>query len=210
MEFWSYVLALLAGFSVSIAAIAVIGAQSLYILKLAISRQYMWMGLIISIISDATLLSLGILGGGLFFESFPTYQLALSIAAIVFLTFFCVRLLYTAYKYKPVSIGSPIPIISRKEAFITLAFVTWLNPHVYLDTVVIIGSVGADQPIPDRYFFLVGGVLASVSWFSLLTLAGYKLTNLIQTAKFWKILNVVMALVVLSIAIRLIVQLVTD
>ena len=92
---------------------------------------------------------------------------------------------------------------SLKRTVLACLAITWLNPHVYLDTMVLMGSIGNAQGDPERWWFVLGGALASIGWFFVLGFGARVLTRFFATPRSWQVLDWIVAVTMLVIAARL-------
>ncbi|MGW7681184.1 LysE/ArgO family amino acid transporter [Kribbella sp. NPDC054772] len=191
---------LLAGFATSMSLIVAIGAQNAFVLRQGLRREHVLSVVLTCALSDALLISSGILGlGALITRS----QLALDIAKLGGAAF-----LYT-YAFlaakRALSPGRRItptdhtPIALRSVVLTCLAF-TYLNPHVYLDTVVLLGSLANQRGTDGRWLYGLGAVTASFTWFSALGFCSGKLARLFARPRAWQILDATIATLMTTLA----------
>lgn len=149
---------------------------------------------------DTVLISIGVLGGSLILSSSDTLFTLLTWAGIMFLSVYGGLSMRSALNQKA---NQDDHITNKKSVKIILATslaVTFLNPHAYIDTVMVIGSVGGQYTGNAKLFFLVGAILGSVVWFSLLATGAAKLSSYLGKPKVKRIIDVLIALVMWVIA----------
>jgi len=191
--------AFFSGFGLSLSLILAIGAQNAFVLKQGIKKEHVFVVCFICGLSDAILIFLGVSGFGYLVEQFPSLQTFARYGGFVFLAVYGLKSLYSAWtmSHELKAEGALVPTLT-KTILLTLAF-TWLNPHVYLDTVILLGAVstkfGTLSPL-----FALGAMSASFVFFFSLGYGARLLTPLFQKALSWKILEFFIGIVMLSLA----------
>jgi L-lysine exporter family protein LysE/ArgO len=191
-----------AGFVAGLSLIVAIGAQNAYVLRLGLARNHVGLAVAICASSDIVLIALGIAGVGAVVRGLPPVLTAITWIGAVDL------LGYAAYSFwrarRPeVLLPADEPLRSRATvAGATLAF-TLLNPHVYLDTVLLLGSIG-NQYGDDRWWFAVGAGVASIMWFCTLGFGSTAAARLMARPVTWRILDIVIGVVMVVLAVGLI------
>ena len=193
----------LAGFTICFALVASIGAQNLFVLRQAVTGRHVSVCVAWCVLSDALLVGLGVAGMAQLLENMPVLAQALSLGGAVFLL--CYGLLARsrllpwrgAAKVKEVAAAHPP---SRRAVLGALAAITLLNPHVYLDTVVLMGSMGARQPGAFQAAFVTGAASASLAWFLCLAFAGRKLQTVFARPQAWRALDALTGAMMLALA----------
>jgi L-lysine exporter family protein LysE/ArgO len=193
----------LKGFATGAGLIIAIGAQNAFVLSQGIRRKYFLIIPLICFLCDALLISAGVVGLGGFFSTNPVLMRWASWGGAAFLTFYGLRSLLSVFKRGSLSGEEAGPLSLRAAVLATLA-VTLLNPHVYLDTVVLLGSISSSFEGQGRYLFGAGAASASLCWFFLLSLAGRKLAPLFKNPLSWRIMDVAITIVMWLIAFSLI------
>lgn len=155
------------GFALSATLIVAIGAQNAFVLRQGLKREHVLPVVAWCALADALLMTAGVLGLGRLIALWPGLAQAMTVLGALFLVAYGLRALALALHPKPLTAGSPTAL-SLRAALAQAAAFTLLNPHVYLDTVVLVGAVGSAQPAELRAPFLIGAAGASVLWFSLL------------------------------------------
>ena len=193
----------LQGFAIGLSLIVAIGAQNTFVLKQGLKKQAVFWVCFVCALSDSILVVLGITGFATVIQLYPELVGFAKWAGAVFLLWYGLQHVIQAFKSnQSLHAGSQNEIQLSKIIIVCLAL-TWLNPHVYLDTVVLIGSISTQFEQTKLYFTL--GVITA-SWFFFFSL-GYGARVLIPVfanPKAWKVLDVVIALIMWSIAISLI------
>ena len=193
----------LQGFAIGLSLIVAIGAQNAFVLKQGLKKQAVFWVCFVCALSDSILVVLGITGFATVIQLYPELVDLAKWAGAVFLLWYGLQHAIQAFQSnQSLHAGSQNEIQLSKIIIVCLAL-TWLNPHVYLDTVVLIGSISTQFEQTKLYFAL--GVITA-SWFFFFSL-GYGARVLIpvfENPKAWKVLDVVIALIMWSIAISLI------
>jgi L-lysine exporter family protein LysE/ArgO len=113
-----------------------------------------------------------------------------------------VRSLLRARRNDVLASGAPEPL-SRRTVVLTATALTWLNPHVYLDTVLLLGSIANTHGADGRWWFALGAGLASLLWFSALGFGARLLSPLLALPRAWQVLDILIGLTMLGIAVLL-------
>ncbi len=196
--------AFLSGFLTSLALIVPIGAQNAFVLKLGLMRQHVLVIALLCGFMDAALILLGVtMASSLTGATFGQYGWALlgvKYVGVAFLVVYGFRAFLTAYRHAQPMAETPLnQTISLKAAVATALGFTLLNPHVYLDTVLLIGGISV-QYKPNHYDYAVGALIASFTWFLTLGFGAQLLRPLFAKARTWVVLEVVIGLLMWSIA----------
>jgi L-lysine exporter family protein LysE/ArgO len=194
---------LAAGFGLGLSLIVAIGAQNAFVLRQGIRREHVLTIVLICALSDAVLILLGISGIGFVIERFPVALIVIRFAGAAFLIGYgllAARRAFTAGSLD-VTPGGERP--SLRTAILTVLALTWLNPHVYLDTVLLLGSIANSHGDDGRWLFGAGAVLASVVWFAVLGFGARLLGPLFSKRVSWRILDGAIAVTMLALGVRL-------
>ena len=192
------------GFLISFSLIVAIGVQNAFVLKQALKKEYIFYIVIICVLIDIILISLGVLGLGYIIEQNQFFLKLITIFGIIFLSIYGFISLYSSYKGKYLQEDKNHKTKSLKQTIILLLIISLLNPHVYLDTVLLIGSIGgAYTSLNDKLIFLLGAFLASFTWFFLLGYATRYLIPLFKKKITWRILDLFIAVVMFTLAYSL-------
>ncbi len=194
-------IALIPGFLTGLSLIIAIGAQNAFVIKQGLLRQHVLLIVLICATSDAILIFLGTGGLGALVQSNQGLLEVVRWFGVAYLTWFGVKSVRSAFSNQPLS-ASENPTVSAVKVATTALALTWLNPHVYLDTVILLGSV-ANQFEADRWYFAIGASVASVFWFTTIGFGARAASKYMSRPIFWKILDSLIAIVMFSIAITL-------
>lgn len=197
---------ILRGAFISASLIIAIGAQNLFVLKQGLLRNHIFYVSGICFICDFVLMSIGILGVGTFISSNSYITNILAILGALFLIWYGFKAFKSAIKGT-----SSMQVQSQdsnnnslvKVILATLA-ITLLNPHVYLDTVVIVGGIAGTLNSEQKMAFLIGAVCVSFIWFFSIGYGARLLTPLFKQKRMWVVLDCLVGLVMFYIAYRLI------
>lgn len=191
------------GFLTSLALIVPIGAQNAFVLKLGLTRQHVLVIALLCGFMDASLILLGVMFVGATFGQYAWALLAVKLVGVAFLVVYGFRAFLTAYRHAQPLAQTPLSqTISLRSAVATALGFTLLNPHVYLDTVLLIGGISV-QYQPKQYDYALGALTASFTWFLTLGFGARLLTPLFAKAKTWVFLEVVIGLLMWSIAYQI-------
>lgn len=192
------------GFLVSGGLIVAIGAQNAYVLKQGLLKNHVFWVVLTCFLCDFVLISVGVLGMGSLISQSPMATIALALVGALFLTVYGYRALISALRGdSALSIEAVSQTKTLAATIGTTLALTLLNPHVYLDTVVIIGGVASTLSDDQRWVFLAGALLASAIWFFGLGYGARLLTPLFKKPITWRILDALIALVMWAIAANL-------
>jgi L-lysine exporter family protein LysE/ArgO len=195
-----FVLTAIKGFTLSLSMIIPIGSQNSMLLSQSINKNHHLMTAVLFIIYDALLISLGVLGGSLILSTNDTLFTLLTWGGILFL------LAYGAMSFKASlnAMSDDVKGISTNKSVkivvITSLIVTFLNPHAYIDTVMVIGSVGGQYTGDEKLFFLVGAISGSIVWFTSLAIGAAKLSKQLSKPKVRSVIDFTIGLVMWFIA----------
>ena len=194
----------LKGFLVTISLIVAIGAQNAYVLKLGLLRQHVLKAVLFCTFSDFLLISAGVLGLGYFIKGEQLFINAIAFFGIAFLCFYAFTSFKSALKNESLQIDDEVKTNPLKQVLTMLFVFTFLNPHTYLDTVLLIGGIGANIQEELKILFLLGAVCGSALWFTLLGFGARALIPLFKKPITWKILDISIGFIMLIIAYSLI------
>ena len=188
-------MALLEGFGLGMGLIVAIGAQNMFVLRQGLRRKYMFVTALICSVSDAVLILFGIYGFGAIVVRYPELITALTWGGASIVFFYGIisfRSSFSSISYHGDS--QETNLSWQKTVLTTLAF-TWLNPHVYLDTVVLVGSIGVQYEDVNRFLFAIGAMSASIIWFFGLVYGAARLAPLFGNPLTWRILDSIVGIV---------------
>ena len=196
--------AFFSGFSLGLSLILPIGAQNAFVLKQGIKKQHVFLVCAICALSDAALIFAGVSGFGCVVERYPIIKTAALWGGFVFLSIYGIRGLYSAFSAShALAAGGEDTRGAAKTALLTLAF-TWLNPHVYLDTVVLLGLVSTKFS-ESAGLFGMGAMCASFAFFFSLGYGARFLAPLFKTPAAWKILEFFVGVTMIALGVMLVV-----
>jgi len=190
------------GMGVGGGLIIAIGAQNAFVLSQGVRRNYPLQTAIICSLSDALLIIVGISGAGALIADNPQLARFAGWGGALFLVWYGARSLRSAFQPSSLENRAQQQLTRRKLLLTTLAL-TFLNPHVYVDTVLLLGGIGGRLTEADRYLFGAGAITASILWFFSLSLGAGKLAPLFRKPSAWRWLDGCIALVMWGIAISL-------
>ncbi len=156
------------GFALAATLIIAIGAQNAFVLRQGLKREHVGLVVVFCAVADALLMTAGVLGAARALQAAPQLTVTLAAAGAVFLALYGARALHRAWRPGTLVAAGGEPGMAWQAALAQAAAFTLLNPHVYLDTVLLVGSVGAQQSTALRPAFVVGACAASALWFSTL------------------------------------------
>lgn len=198
------ILAALAGLGLGLSLIVAIGAQNAFVLRQGLRREHVLAVVLICALSDAALIALGVGGAGFVFDRVPWLVEVVRWAGALFLLAYGVLAARRAIRPKPLVAASTEKTATSLLAVIgTCLALTWLNPHVYLDTVVLLGSVASTHG-EYRWAFGAGAMLGSVLWFSALGFGARLLAPVFARPVAWRVLDGVIAVVMIALAVTLV------
>jgi L-lysine exporter family protein LysE/ArgO len=190
---------LLAGFATSLSLIVAIGAQNAFVLRQGLRREHILPVVLTCALSDALLISGGIAGLGALIEGSPTALNIAKYGGAAFLFTYAVIAARRAVHPEAMSPADHAPAALRSVVLTCLGF-TYLNPHVYLDTVVLLGSLANQRGTDGRWLYGVGAVAASFGWFFALGFLARKLGPIFARPRAWQFLDGGIALVMATLA----------
>lgn len=195
-------LAALAGLGFGLSLIVAIGAQNAFVLRQGLRREHVFAVVAICALADAVLILLGIGGVGAVLQGAPWLLVIIRWGGIAFLVTYGILALRRALRPGSLEADPAGASTSLRTAILTVLALTFLNPHVYLDTVVLLGSV-ANTHGDDRWFFGAGAAIGSVIWFSLLGFGARYLRPLFRSPRAWRILDGFVAALMFVLALTL-------
>lgn len=189
----------LAGLLLGFSLIAAIGAQNAFILKQGLRREHVFVLCLICSVSDALLIGTGVFGFSLVAAGLPALEPVARYAGAAFLFFYGAKSFAAALGKDEVLVADASQRTELRSALLSCLAFTWLNPHVYLDTLVLLGSVSTQYP-QQRALFALGAASASFCFFFALGYGARLLAPLFKRPLSWKVLEVVIGCVMWSIA----------
>lgn len=193
--------AALAGFLTGLSLIVAIGAQNAYVLRLGLTRAHVGLAVVVCSISDVLLIFAGVAGIGGVVHQFPSVLRALQLLGVIYLLAYGVRCFWRV-RHPETLVPSEAPLPTRRTVLATTMAFTFLNPHVYLDTVLLLGSIG-NQFHGDRWLFAAGASLASLVWFSGLGFGARSAARFMSRPSTWRVLDFGIGVVMVAVAINI-------
>lgn len=193
------------GFLISAALIMAIGAQNLFVLRQGLKREHVGPVVLFCGAADALLITAGVAGVGAFLAAVPQLTLILTLGGAAFLGFYGIKALQRMASSDAMAVVSGDSVSLRGAIAATAGF-TFLNPHVYLDTVLLMGAAGSAQPAALRPIFVAGAASASFAWFAALGYGARLLVPLFARPAAWRVLDAIVGVTMLSLAASLLLR----
>ena len=188
------------GLALGLGLIVAIGAQNAFVLRQGLRREHVGPVVLFCAASDALLISAGVLGMAQALGNSPGLARALALGGAVFLAVYGWRALQRARAPQRLEASAEGQGLSRRAALAQAAAFTLLNPHVYLDTVLLVGSIGAQQPLALQPVFVAGASVASLGWFTALGFGARWLAPWFARPRAWQALDGLIGLTMLTLA----------
>ena len=192
--------AFLHGFTSTALLIMAIGAQNAFVLRQGLRREHVLPVVLFCALSDAVLLQAGIWGMGGVLAARPEWAQLMRWAGAAFLTAYAAQAAARAFRPGHLLVSANGAGTSLRTTLLTLGALTWLNPHVYLDTVLLLGTMASPYPTWGRATFAAGGSLASALWFLCLGFGSRWLAPLFASPGAWRVLDGATAATMLVLA----------
>jgi L-lysine exporter family protein LysE/ArgO len=177
------------GLVLSLGLIVAIGAQNAFVLRQGLRREHVGAVVVFCALADALLITAGVLGMAQALGERPGLARVLALVGAAFLAVYGWQALRRARQASRLTVAEGARGLSRRAAVAQAAAFTLLNPHVYLDTVLLVGSIGAQQPPSLQGWFVAGASWASLFWFSALGLGARWLAPLFARPRAWQVLD---------------------
>ena len=194
----------LAGLGFGLSLIVAIGAQNAFVLRQGLRREHVLAVVLVCALSDAVLILAGIAGAGAVIHAAPVVLTVVRYAGAAFLLVYGLFAARRALRPAALTADGPAVRTSLTATLGTVLALTWLNPHVYLDTVVLLGSI-ANTHGADRWWFGLGATLGSVVWFTALGYGARLLQPVFARPAAWRVLDAIIAVVMVALAVSLVV-----
>jgi len=191
------------GFALGFSLILAIGAQNAFILKQGLRQQHVFILCLICALSDATLIIIGVFGFTLAIDALPSVEYFARYVGVIFLLAYGAKSFYASITRNDFLNESDTPKTTLVTAVLTCLAFTWLNPHVYLDTLFLLGSVSTQYP-EEQYQFALGATIASFVFFFSLGYGARLLAPIFDKPNAWRVLEFVIGCIMWFIAISLI------
>ncbi|HHW7569918.1 TPA: LysE/ArgO family amino acid transporter [Mannheimia haemolytica] len=193
------------GFIVCFGLIVSIGAQNAFLLKQGILKQHIFWIALLCFLGDVFLMTIGVLGLGTLIAELPVVSFIISLLGAIFLLSYGSRSFISVFKSGEYLVASGENATSLKKALLITFAITFLNPHVYIDTVVIVGSIGGKLDFNGKIYFLAGALLCSFIWFFGIGYGASLLSPYFAKRRTWQILDAVTGLIMYFIAFSLLI-----
>ncbi|WP_026529437.1 LysE/ArgO family amino acid transporter [Haematomicrobium sanguinis] len=200
--------AVFSGLASGLALIIAIGAQNAFVLRTGIARKHVLAVVAVCALSDVVLIFAGVAGLGALITTAPWIIEVARYGGAAFLVGYACLAFRRMWKPQMLNVaagsaGPPQPRASVWGAVATALALTWLNPHVYLDTVLLLGSLAAQHGDPGRWLFMVGAQAASVMWFVALGFGARFLAPVFAKKRAWQVLDALIGMLMVYIALSL-------
>lgn len=195
----NYYSSYLNGLLVALGLIMAIGAQNAFVLAQSLRREHHVSVALVCMTCDAILITAGVFGLAALLQQYPLAMEVTRWGGVLFLVGYSLLALRRAFADQSLVAGAAErPLRARRAVLLTTLAITLLNPHVYLDTMVLIGSIGAQQSWP--VWFVAGAASASILWFFSLALGAARLAPMLQRPITWRIIDLLVAVMMLKVA----------
>jgi len=191
-------IALVSGLFAGLSLIIAIGAQNAFVIRQGLTRQHVFLVVAICAASDALLISLGAGGLGALIQAHSGVLEFVRWFGVAYLTWFGIKSLRAALASQVLNAARQ-PVLSRNKVITTTLALTFLNPHVYLDTVILLGAI-ANQFPGKTWYFATGAMLGSLIWFTSIGYGAKAASKYMSKPVFWKVLDLLIAGVMFGVA----------
>lgn len=205
MDITDSLAALATGFGAGLSLIVAIGAQNAFVLRQGLRREHLVPIVAVCIASDAVLIVAGVAGVGALIQAAPLALVIVRWAGAAFLLAYALFAARRALKPGALNSAATSERTTLAAAMSAAVALTWLNPHVYLDTVVLLGSLASDHGPEGRWPFAWGAIVGSTLWFSLLGFGAKFLAPVFARPGAWRILDGAIAVLMVVLAMLLVV-----
>jgi L-lysine exporter family protein LysE/ArgO len=200
-----------AGFVTGGSLIVAIGAQNAYVLRQGLIRHHIGLVVLVCAVSDAVLIVAGVAGIGAVVDHAGWVIDVVRWAGVAFLLWYAAGSVRRAFRDESLGEGGAAAALTESRGTVVgrAVALTWLNPHVYLDTVLLIGSIAATHSndstgaVDGRWWFALGAICASIAWFSALGFGARTLAPLLARPGAWKALELLIAATMVLVALKL-------
>ncbi|QXN93474.1 LysE/ArgO family amino acid transporter [Nocardia iowensis] len=199
----SAALAAFSGLGFGLSLIVAIGAQNAFVLRQGVRGQHIFAVVAVCALSDIVLIAAGVGGFGVVVQSVPAAVTVVRYAGAAFLLGYAILAARRAFASATLTAESAGATVALGATVATCLALTWLNPHVYLDTVVLLGAVANTYTSPDRWFLGAGAMLGSVIWFTALGYGARLLGPLFARPLAWRVLDSAIAVMMTLLAVAL-------
>jgi L-lysine exporter family protein LysE/ArgO len=198
------ILPVLSGLASGLSLIIAIGAQNAFVLRQGLQRSHVALVIAVCAVSDLVLILLGVAGIGVVIEQAPAAIEVVRWAGAAFLAAYGALAAWRAIRGQAIGQPGSGQAVSWMAVLGTGLAFTWLNPHVYLDTVLLLGSLASTHGPDGRWWFAAGAGLASIAWFTALGVGARFLAPIFRRRSAWRILDGAIAAVMFTLAVLLV------
>lgn len=191
------------GLLTGVALIAAVGAQNAYLLRQGLRRQHVGALVAFCALSDIVLIGGAVLGVGAAISAWPPFLDVARWGGGLFVIGYGLHVGWRALRPGAALTAGATPTVSLRRSLTTMAALTWLNPHLYLD-IIVLGSIANSHGSEGRWWYYAGLVSASALWFSVLGFGSRRLAGFFTRPRSWQVLDALIAVVMLAIGIGLI------
>ncbi len=191
----------ISGFSLGLSLILAIGSQNAFVLKQGLLRSHVFAICLFCAISDAILIGAGVAGFGAITARFPQVVIIAKYAGAIFLLSYGLKSLHSSFTKSHALTATGEQVNSLKKSLLLCFAFTWLNPHVYLDTLVLVGMVSTGAT--NKLLFAIGAMTASFAFFFSLGYGARLLSPIFSQAKAWNVLDGLVGILMLWLAYKL-------
>jgi len=188
------------GFLVSFGLIVAIGAQNIYVLKKGLLKEHTFFIASLCFVLDALLIVIGVKGVGKILEIYPSFFVYITWFGILFLVLYGLLAIKNIFTTQKIKIVAKKELSSFLQTLATTLAISLLNPHVYLDTMMLIGSIGSHFKGYEQNLFILGAISASFTWFFSLAYGSRILIPVFKNPLTWKLLDALSAFIMFYIA----------
>ncbi|MDM0044490.1 LysE/ArgO family amino acid transporter [Variovorax dokdonensis] len=192
------------GLLLSFGLIVAIGAQNAFVLRQGLRREHVGSVVLFCALADGALIAAGVLGMAQVLGQRPGLAQALALVGALFLAAYAFQALRRARRPQALQAGAGAVSAGKAVVLAQAAAFTLLNPHVYLDTVLLVGSIGAQQPAGLQAWFIAGASMASLTWFAALGFGARWLQPLFANPKAWQVLDGLIGLTMAVLSVSLV------
>lgn len=194
----------LKGLGLGAGLIVAIGSQNAHVLRMGLKRQHVGLTVAVCIMCEVLLVGVGVAGVGTAVERSPVLLALARWGGALFLVWYGLRAWRSAFANEALNPASQTAGLRPQEALATVLAVTLLNPHVYLDTIVLLGAIGGQQGPQGKWWFALGAMSAATAWFILLGFGARLLAPWFARPIAWKVLDAVIGIVMFALAATLV------
>ena len=193
------------GLSIGLGLIVAIGAQNAFVIKQGLLKNQVFIIVLACTLIDAALIAIGVAGLGAIISSNKILLAIAKYGGVAFLLCYGIKFFRNALKEDILYISNDNTKLKFKKALLTVLAVSLLNPHLYLDTCVLIGTIGSQFSGADRLYFALGAISSSFLWFFSIGYGARLLLPIFQKPAAWKVLDFIIGVIMFGIAISLMV-----